>query len=254
MQRLQGKVALVTGAGSLAGIGFATARRLLSEGARVVLTDIDSAGVSTCARQLRSEGYDCLGIVQDVTDEETWAVLVSDILSQYGQLDILVNNAGIAVLGGLEKLSLSDWHRQIDVNLTSTFLGCRAALQQMRAQGRGGAIVNVSSVAGLVGMPGASAYGASKGGIRMMTKGIALDCARDGIRVNSVHPGVILTDIQKVAQRDNPGVSDAIQAMIPLGRMGEPGDIAAMIVFLVSDDAKYVTGAEFVVDGGLTAQ
>jgi NAD(P)-dependent dehydrogenase (short-subunit alcohol dehydrogenase family) len=254
MKRLIGKVALVTGAGSLAGIGFATARRLAKEGARVGLTDIDGDGAIACARQLASEGYDCLGIEQDVTDEQAWASVMTALLSKYGQLDILVNNAGIAVLGGLEKLSLSDWHRQIDVNLTSTFLGCRAALEQMRKQGAGGAIVNVSSVAGLIGMPGASAYGASKGGIRMMTKGIALDSARDGIRVNSVHPGVILTDIQKVAERDNPGVSDVIKGMIPLRRMGEPDDIAAMIAFLASSDAKYITGGEFVVDGGLTAQ
>src|SRR5262249_38405693 len=125
---------------------------------------------------------------------------------------------------------------------------------QMRAQGAGGAIVNLSSVAGLVGIPGAPAYAASKGGVRLLSKAVALECAREGIRVNSVHPGVIWTDMQQVAIRDNPDQYDAINASIPMGRMGEPDDIAAMIGFLVSDAAKYITGGEFVVDGGLTAQ
>jgi NAD(P)-dependent dehydrogenase (short-subunit alcohol dehydrogenase family) len=253
MKRLEGKIALVTGAGSAAGIGYASALRMAQEGARVVLTDLDGEGAARCAGMLAEAGHDALGLAQDVADAGAWEATMAAVLERHGRLDVLVNNAGIAVLGMIGQLTLEMWHRQIDVNLTSTFLGCRHGLAAMRAQG-GGGIVNVSSVAGLVGMPGTAAYAASKGGVRLMTKSIALECAAEGVRVNSVHPGVILTDIQKIAQRDNPGVGEKIQATIPMRRMGDPADIAAAIAFLASDDARYVTGTEIVVDGGLTAQ
>lgn len=254
MNGLAGKVALVTGAGSLAGIGYASARRLASEGAKVLLTDIDESGISRSAAALSGDGRDVMGMAQDVTVEANWTAAVQAAVERFGRLDILVNNAGIAVLGDVEKLTLDDWRRQIDVNLTSIFLGCRVAVSQFRKQGGGGAIVNISSVAGLIGMPGTAAYAASKGGVRLMTKSLALDGAKDGVRVNSVHPGMIETDIQKIAEQDNPGVSAIIAATIPMKALGRPEDIAAMVAFLASLDAAYITGAEFVVDGGLTAQ
>ena len=179
--------------------------------------------------------------------------LVERAMQETGRIDGLVNNAGIAVLRWTADLDPESWDRQIDVNLKSTYLGCRAVLPVMERQ-ESGSIVNLSSVAGLVGIPGASAYAASKGGVRFYSKAVAMEVAAKGIRVNAVCPGVIWTDMQKVAIEGNPDQYDAINASIPMKRMGEPGDIGNMIAFLLSDRAKYVTGGEFVVDGGLTAQ
>ncbi len=254
MGRVQDKVAIVTGAASAAGLGFATARQLAREGAKLVITDLDGEAIAARAQELAAQGADVVGLRQDVTSEADWSQLISQTIERHGRLDILVNNAGIAVLRWMDAMTAADWHRQIDVNLTSVYLGCKAALDQMRRQGRGGAIVNLSSVAGLIGVRGTAAYSASKGGVRLMTKSIALEAAKENIRVNSVHPGIIWTDMQRVALRDNPDQYDALNESIPMGRMGEPDDIAAMILFLASDEAKYITGAEFVVDGGLTAQ
>ena len=254
MGRVSGKVAIVTGAASDAGLGFATARALSHEGARVVLTDIKEDEVAKRAAELRQHGADVLSVRHDVTRQDEWNEVVERTCERYGQLDILVNNAGIAVLKFMDVMTLPDFERQIAVNLTSTFLGCHCALKLMRTQGKGGSIINLSSVAGLIGVPGTAAYSASKGGVRLMTKTIALEYARENIRCNSVHPGIIWTDMQKVALRDNPEQYDIINAAIPVGRMGEPDDIANMVLFLASDEAKYITGSEFTVDGGLTAQ
>jgi NAD(P)-dependent dehydrogenase (short-subunit alcohol dehydrogenase family) len=244
---------IVTGAASPGGLGFATARLLAREGHAVYLTDLDGAAAAARAQDLQAEGLAATGLAQDVTDEAGWAALAERILGDTGRIDGLVNNAGIAVLRWTSDLDPVSWDRQIDVNLKSVYLGCRAVLPAMETQGSG-AIVNLSSVAGLVGIPGASAYAASKGGVRLYSKSIALEVAAKGIRVNSVHPGVIWTEMQKVAIQDNPAQYDAINASIPMQRMGEPEDIGHMIAFLLSDRAKYVTGGEFVVDGGLTAQ
>lgn len=246
------KTIIVTGAASAGGLGFATARLLAREGCAVYLTDLDAAGAEARAAELREEGLTATGLAQDVTDEAGWAALIQRIHGETGRIDGLVNNAGIAVLRWTADLTPADWDRQIAVNLTSVFLGCRAVLPVMEAQAAG-AIVNLSSIAGLVGVPGASAYAASKGGVRLYSKTIALEVAAKGVRVNSVHPGVIWTDMQKVAIADNPDQYDVINAAIPMRHMGEPDDIANMIAFLLSDRAKYITGGEFVVDGGLTA-
>lgn len=254
MTDLKDKIALVTGAASVAGLGFATARLLARRGATVWLTDIDAAGAQARADELTAEGLAARGMGHDVTSAEAWQSVLAAITAQDGRgVDILVNNAGIAVLRWTPDLEPAEWQRQIDVNLTSVYLGCRAALPAMRERGEG-AIVNISSVAGLVGIPGASAYAASKGGVRLYTKAVAMECAREGIRVNSVHPGVIWTDMQQVAIKDNPEQFDVINASIPAGRMGEPEDIAEAVAFLASSAAKYITGTELVVDGGLTAQ
>lgn len=251
MNRLDGKVVIVTGAASAAGLGFATARRLAREGARVVLTDIDASQVAARAVEL---GDAAVGIAQDVTDAAAWDATIAVAVERFGRVDFLVNNAGIAVLRTIEALEPAEWHRQIEVNLTSVYLGCRAMMARLRQQGGGGAIVNLSSIAGLVGVAGTGAYAASKGGVRSMSKVIALEGAREGIRCNSIHPGMIATDMMKTSVSDNPEEHAALTAVIPMGRLGEADDIAATIAFLVSDDARYITGAEFVVDGGLTAQ
>ena len=193
-------------------------------------------------------------LVHDVTDAVAWQRVLDGAEAAFGPLDVLVNNAGISVLKTIDALTPADWALQIEVNLTSVYLGCRGTLERMRRHRRPGSIINVSSAAGLVGMRRCTAYSASKGGVRMMTKSLALECAAEGVRVNSVHPGVIQTDMQKVATADGGGHSERIHAMIPMQRKGRPEDIAAMILFLASDEAAYITGAEFVVDGGLTAQ
>lgn len=247
------KTIIVTGAASAGGLGFATARLLARQGHAVTLTDLDGDAAAVRAEELRAEGLTATGLGQDVTDEAGWAALIAQVSGETGRIDGLVNNAGIAVLKWTADLDSAAWDRQIDVNLKSVYLGCRAVLPVMEAQGSG-SIVNLSSIAGLVGVAGASAYAASKGGVRLYSKALALEVAAKGIRVNSVHPGVIWTEMQKVAIEDNPDQYDAINAAIPMKRMGEPDDIGEMIAFLISDRAKYVTGGEFVVDGGLTAQ
>lgn len=251
---LSNKVALVTGAASKGGLGFATARKMAEQGAKVFLTDIDLSAVEERAKELNQAGYQAQAMAQDVTSEEDWKKVISSLTKSYGQLDILVNNAGIAILKMMSEMTKAEWDLQINVNLNSIYLGCKIGLDLMREQGKGGSIINLSSVVGLVGVQGAAAYAASKGGIRMFTKCVALEYAPDNIRVNSVHPGMIWTDMQKVAIADNKEQFDLITAAIPMGRMGEPDDIASMIAFLASDDAKYVTGSELVVDGGMIAQ
>jgi NAD(P)-dependent dehydrogenase (short-subunit alcohol dehydrogenase family) len=252
--RFAEKVVLITGAASRAGIGFAAAKRVVAEGAKVVLTDVDGEGACRRALELAGTAHQAVGLRHDVADEAGWDTIIAAAVERFGRLDGLVNNAGIVVLDAVEDVRLEDWRRQIDVNLTGAFLGCRAAIRQMRLQGEGGAIVNVSSVAGLVGMRRTSGYAASKGGLRLMTKTLALEGAPDGIRVNSVHPGVIETDIQEGARSGSPADSAAIAAAIPLGRTGAADYLGSAIAFLLSDDAAYITGTELVVDGGLTAQ
>jgi len=251
---LRGKTALVTGAASAGGLGFAAARLMARQGASLFLTDLDADAVAARAEDLRREGHQANAMAQDVTDEAGWAAVIEAVVGAYGRLDILVNNAGIAVLRPMSAMTKADWDRQISVNLDSVYLGTKAGVDQMRKQGSGGSIVNMSSVAGLVGVEGTAAYAASKGGVRLFSKSVALETAKDNIRVNTVHPGMIWTDMQKVAIADNKEVFDQITAAVPMGRMGEPEDIGAMVAFLASDDAKYITGAEFTVDGGMVAQ
>jgi len=251
MNRLAGKIALVTGGASVPGLGSATARCFAQEGATVYVTDRDGAGAEAVAQSIRDAGGKARALAHDVTSEADWDAVMAAIQAEEGRLDVLINNAGIAVLGPLEGVTTNDWRRQLNVNLDSVFFGCQRAVAAMRASGRGGSIVNISSVLGLIGVPGCTAYAAAKGGVRLMTKTIALECATDAIRVNSVHPGMIATNIQGDALADNAENYDATIALIPMRRMGAPEDVAYMNLFLASDESNYVTGAEFVVDGGM---
>jgi NAD(P)-dependent dehydrogenase (short-subunit alcohol dehydrogenase family) len=251
--RVEGKVAIVTGAASKIGLGFATAAALGREGAKITLTDLKSADVLMRAKELAALGIEAIGLEQDVTDEDDWRRIVASTVDRFGRLDIVVNNAGITHVNMVEDTTLDAWNQQMGVNLGGVFLGTRAAITQFRKQMSGGSIVNVSSAAGIVGISHASAYSASKGGVRLFTKSAALEVAQHGIRINSVHPGAIRTELQLSAIASDPRVTTAINSRIPLGHMGEPEDIAAAILFLVSDEAKYVTGTELIVDGGLTA-
>jgi NAD(P)-dependent dehydrogenase (short-subunit alcohol dehydrogenase family) len=253
MGRVAGKVALVTGGAS--GIGRGCALTLGREGASVIVTDVQAKGEETAA-EIRKAGGKARFQMQDVTSEGEWNAVIAGIEKQEGRLDVLVNNAGIAVGGMVTELTLEDFRRQMAVNVDSVFLGTKASLPLMR-KGKGGSIVNISSVAGLRGAPRLSAYCASKGAVRLFTKAVALECGlmKDGIRVNSVHPGIIDTPIwgQVIPGSNEPPDLDAISALrVPIGRKGVPTDIANAVLFLASDDSSYMTGEEVVVDGGMT--
>ena len=254
MARLSGKIALVTGAASVPGLGSSTAMRFAEEGAEVYLTDRDAAGAEAVAQAIRDKGGKAHAMAHDVTSEADWDRVMAAIDAAHGRIDVLVNNAGIAVLRLIEDFTTSDWKLQNDVNLNSVFYGTKRAVIAMRKAGNGGSIINISSFAGLFGVPACSAYAAAKGGVRIFSKVIAIECAKDKIRCNTVHPGMILTNMQAVAEEDNAANYDATLALIPMGFMGDPMDIANMNLFLASDEARYVTGTEMVVDGGMSAQ
>ena len=254
MTRLAGKVAVVTGAASLKGFGFATAQLFAREGAKVLLTDVNGDAVFARAASLCEEGLTAVGVVQDVTEPSEWARVRDLALAEFGCIDILVNNAGIAQPASIFDATLENWNLHIAVNLTSVFLGCQMAVRQMRAQGGGGSIINISSVAGLVGFQDLAAYVASKGGVRLLTKAAALDVAAEGIRINSVHPGHLDTDMLEGARAVAPEMITAMEGNVPMKHLGQAIDIAMMNLFLASAESCYVTGAEFVVDGGLIAK
>lgn len=239
MGRVEGKVALVTGGAR--GIGAAYARILVAEGAKVVIGDIlDAQGLDLAA----SLGDTASFIHLDVTQPEQWTAAVAFAAKTFGGLNILVNNAGIATGAPITEFKLDIWRKTIDINLTGTFLGMQAAIPEL-AKAKGGSIINISSVEGLRGSAGLHAYVASKFGVRGLTKSVALDVAHLGIRVNSIHPGLIETDMTKNI------LASALQ--IPMGRSAQPAEVAKLMLFLASDESSYSTGAEFIIDGGLTA-
>ncbi len=252
---MDGKVALVTGGAS--GIGAACARAMLREGARVMITDLDADAGASLAGELASSGGVARFHPQDVALEAGWIDLVEALRRDWGRLDAVVANAGIGIGGPVAKMSLRDWQRQNAVNLDGVFLAAKHCLPLMAAGG-GGAITVISSVAGLQGAPGLAGYSATKAGVRFFAKSLALECAgqRNGIRVNSVHPGIIDTPIwDKIPPHGRPRQDphDFAARLAPVGRPGTPAEVAAAVLFLSSDAASYVTGAELAVDGGLSA-
>jgi 3(or 17)beta-hydroxysteroid dehydrogenase len=267
MNRLDGKIALISGAAR--GIGAETARLMIEAGARVAIGDVlDERGQAT-VRALDETGARAIYTHLDVTREEDWNGALAAVVGRFGGLDVLVNNAGVFLGMSLEEASLADWHRLCGVNLTGVFLGTKLALPALRESARrsphGSAVVNLSSVAGLVGSSGDPLYSMTKGGVTLFTKSSALEFARKGyrIRVNSIHPGTTETEMGDqvlVMRARNLGTNDIEEARrqalarLPIGRMGTVTDIAKGIVFLASDDAGFMTGSSLVVDGGITAQ
>jgi len=256
MGRVREKVALVTG-GAL-GIGRATARMLAREGAAVVVSDVKAKEGGTVADEIVGSGGEAIFIRHDVASEADWMEAIAAAVQRFGGLDILVNNAGVVEAGSFEAVSLERWRWLLSINLDGVFLGIKHAAEAMKRRG-GGSIINLSSVAGLVGDPNLAAYNASKGAVRLLTKSAALHCAKSGykIRVNSLHPGAIVTPMVEnfiLAAPDGTAAEAALVAQHPLGHMGEPDDIAYGVLYLASDESKFVTGAELVIDGGFTAQ
>jgi 3alpha(or 20beta)-hydroxysteroid dehydrogenase len=243
--RLDGKVALITGGAR--GQGAQEAQLFASEGAAVVITDVlDGEGKQTAAAIGERATYHH----HDVTREADWSSVVDAVIAEHGQLDVLVNNAGILQIAPLMMTSEEDYRRVIDVNQVGVFLGMKAVVPHM-VERQSGSIINVSSVAGLVGTPGMIAYGASKWAVRGMTKAVALEVASFGVRVNSIHPGIIETPMLDEFERW--GIMPQVMQRVPVARKAEPIEVARLALYLASDDSAYSTGSEFVVDGGMTA-
>jgi len=249
--RLEGKVALISG-GAL-GMGAAEARLFAREGARVVIGDVLEAEGRAVEADVRARGGEAVFTRLDVTSEADWQRAVDLALKHFGTLDVIINNAGIGGASRLEDTPVEAWDRVMDVNAKGVFLGSKAVIPAMR-QGGGGSIVNISSQLGLVGMADSSPqYQASKGAVRLLTKLTALQYAQDRIRANSVHPGPILTQMTE-KRRADPAIYERMVSRIPLGRYGEPDEVAYGVLYLASDESSFVTGSELVIDGGWTAQ
>jgi NAD(P)-dependent dehydrogenase (short-subunit alcohol dehydrogenase family) len=257
--RLKNRIALITGGAS--GIGRGCAERLAGEGAHVVITDIDDVLGAEAVAGIEAAGGSAEYLHHDVTSEDDWVAVIAQVTDRHGALHILVNNAGIGVACSIFEMSLADWQRQQAINLDGVFLGVKHGIPLIRDSG-GGSVINISSVAGLKGAPNLSAYNATKGGVRLFTKGVALECAQNrwNVRVNSVHPGIIDTPIWSKADAaplaggaNQIDVEQMAAAGVPTGELGSPRDIANGVLFLASDESSYMTGSELVIDGGVSA-
>jgi NAD(P)-dependent dehydrogenase (short-subunit alcohol dehydrogenase family) len=230
-------------------MGAAEAALFVEEGARVVITDVLEEDGKLKAKEISPDGSSCVFVKHDVTNPDNWSTVVESAVAQFGQIDILVNNAGIFEAGGITTTTLDMWNRTIGINQTGVFLGMKAVAEHMMKR-RSGAIVNISSIAGMQGSAGFIAYGASKWAVRGMTKSAARELAPFGVRVNSIHPGIIDTAMLQTFEQAGAGVREAVRQRIPAGREAEPIEIARLALFLASDESSYSTGAEFIADGG----
>ena len=255
MGRVEDKIALVTGAAQ--GLGAATARLLATEGASVVLTDVNADGALQIAEEINAQDSDkAVAYEQDVSSRSGWQETIEATRDRFGGLDILVNNAGIGSIGSVEDESLENWHRVHAVDLDSVFLGCKFGIPLMANSG-GGSIVNVSSISGIIAGHNLAAYNSAKAAVRHLSKSVALHCAheRNNIRCNSVHPAFIDTPILDgfVGGSDRQAALDKLGRQIPLGRVGQPKDVAFAVLYLASDESQFVTGSEIRIDGGISA-
>jgi NAD(P)-dependent dehydrogenase (short-subunit alcohol dehydrogenase family) len=264
--RVDGKVALVTGAAR--GIGACSARLLAEAGAKVVVTDIESDLAEQVVREIRQAGGEAMALRLDVTDEERWQAVIAESVQAFGGIDVVVNNAGVENMNLVEDMPLRDWRQVMSVNCDGVFLGVKHAIRAMKPggiSGRGGSIINMASICAMVALRGAGVYSAAKAAITNLTKIAAVECGQNGygIRVNSIHPGVILTDLTRAGMEGSvrkglfksaAEAQAAYAGMHPIGRLGEPEDIAHAVLYLASDASRFMTGAELVVDGGFIAQ
>jgi len=257
MQRVKNKVAIVTGGAS--GLGKSSALLLAREGAKIVVTDIDEEGGKQVVQQIKKDGGEATFIKQDVAKEDEWKNVIETTLETFGKLHILANSAGIGLGGTVEDVTLDEWKNLMDINLNGTFLGTQYGIKGMRKAGEGGSIINFSSIEGLIGDPNLPAYNASKGGVTIFTKSAALHCAKQGygIRINSIHPAYIWTPMVENFLKAQGNVAEGkkqLESLHPIGHLGEPDDIGYGVVYLASDESKFMTGSELVIDGGYTAQ
>ena len=257
MGRIEGRICMVTGAAS--GIGLAIAQRFAREGGKVALTDIAVATGDAATAALCAAGHDAVFMQHDASNEADWARVIDATCARWGRIDILVNNAGIGLAGSIENVTTDIWRRTLAVNLDSVMFGTQQAVLRMKLSG-GGSIVNIASVEGIHGEPFAAAYNASKGGARLLTRSAAAYCARRGynIRVNAVCPGFVETPlvgeaVKPLSPADQEDFQKRVSGRIAMGRFARPEEIANAVLFLASDEASYVTGADLVVDGGFSA-
>ena len=248
---------MVTGGGR--GLGGASAVVLAREGAKLVVSDRKTEGAEAVAAEITKAGGQAIVLQHDVAKEEDWKRTIDEVLQRFGKLDILVNNAGVGIGKNIEELTLADWRWVMSVNLDGVFLGTQYGIAAMKKSG-GGSIINMSSIEGMIGDRRLAAYDASKGGVRILTKSAALHCAKAGynIRVNTIHPGFIDTPMVagflKAQGGDPSEARKALEMLHPLGHLGEPNDVAYAVLYLASDELKFATGSELVIDGGFTAQ
>ncbi len=262
--RLEGKVGIVTG--GTGNIGIAIVERLAGEGVRIMIADIDGEAAAKDAEALCAKGYEVAALALDIRSEQSWAEAIAKTEHQFGSLTLLINNAGLMSLGPIETVTGEELTRIYDVNVRGTFFGVREGVKAMRAHGAGGAIINISSLGGMAGEPNLSVYNSSKAAVRYMTKCVALECAGQMplIRINSVHPGLIIgarppVHVKEMMASGTPpmmpeGGMDAIMREIPMHRPGTPEEVASLVAFLASDEASYITGGEYTVDGGWGAK
>lgn len=247
--RLENKVAFITGAG--AGIGKETALLFAREGARVVATDLNDKAVQDVVDQIKKNGGQAIAIKHDVSDEQQWIDAVKTATQTFGTIDILFNNAGIYIIKSLLEITVEEWNKLMGINVTGVFLGMKHVVPVMKKQKRG-SIINAASIASIVGAPGHSLYGASKGAVSKMSKDAAMEFARDNIRINTVHPGYIRTEMVEYASKTTGKTLEELASAYPLGRLGEVRDVANAVLYLASDESAYSTASEIVVDGGVT--
>ena len=259
MDRVAGKIALITGAAS--GLGAASARLLAREGASVVLTDLNEVAGNAVVRDIEAEGGSAIYVDLDVTSEDQWTRAMALVKQRFGGLNIAMNSAGTNIARSFPTDTLlADWRQLMAVNLDGVFLGTKHCLAAMRdSTPVNGSIINISSIMGLIGMPDIAAYNASKGGVRLYSKSVALSCAekRLNVRVNTIHPGFIDTPLLRKAMarfEDDAQAQKVYDALQPVGHLGSPEDVAYGVLYLASDESKFVTGAELVIDGGYTAR
>lgn len=244
---LQDRVAIITGAGS--GFGRATALLFAEQGAKVVAVDYNAESAQAVVDEIKADGHEALGVTADVSQPEMVQNFVNATVEAYGRIDVLFNNAGVFLPGTVEETSLDDWQRATDVNLKSVFLGAKYAMPHLKETK--GTIISTASAGGIIGFPGAASYGATKGGVISLTKAIAVDYAKDGVRANAICPGTGETGMTEAVLQD-PGLRKAFLEPIPLHRLGQPEDVAGAALFLASDYASYISGVALPVDGGWT--